>query len=97
MELPQMLWMLDPVLAQAQATEDKRQHILDQLAEMRRQANQPFASEAQDNQAPPPALSAVEAINELGRQADINIMLQNHATRMNALTTNWMNAMNPYR
>ena len=25
------------------------------------------------------------------------ILLQNHATRMNALTTNWMNAMNPHR
>jgi hypothetical protein len=34
------------------------------------------------------------AINELGRRADMSIMLQNHATRMTALTLGQMNAVN---
>jgi len=106
-QLPYMLGILDPVLAQAQAQaqareahdEQTRAHILNRLAEMRRQflqASQPAPAPAPP--APPPGpprdADSIAAINELGRRADISIMLQNHATRMTALTLGQMNAIN---
>ena len=104
-QLPYMLGMLDPVLAQAQAQqahdEQTRAHILKTLAEMRRQilpASQstPAPAPAPPAPSPVPASDAdrIASINELGRRADMSIVLQNHATRMTALTIGQMNAMN---
>jgi hypothetical protein len=114
MELPQMLWLLEPVLAEARVVDVQRREILDRLAQMRQELLQAVKantrpSEADEEATPPqpsetqaparPAAtpqrtSSAAAINELGRQADINIMLQNHATRMNTLTMGLMSAMN---
>jgi hypothetical protein len=102
-ELPSMLEMLDPVLAQAQAQqahdEQTRAHILKMLAEMRQQVLQ--ASQSAPTPAPPapsrvPASDAasIAAINELRRRADMSVILQNHATRMTALTLGQMRAIN---
>ncbi len=108
-QLPYMLGMLEPVLAQAQAQqahdEQTRADILNKLAEMRQQILQasqsPPASQSAPAAAPPapspvPASDAdsIAAINELGRRADMSIMLQNHATRMTAWTIGQMNAIN---
>jgi hypothetical protein len=114
MELPQMLWLLEPVLAEARVVDVQRREILDRLAQMRQELLQAVKantrpSEADEEATPPqpsetqaparPAAtpqrtSSAAAINEVGRQADINIMLQNHATRMNTLTMGLMSAMN---
>lgn len=114
MELPQMLWLLEPVLAEARVTDVQRREILDRLAQMRQELLQAVNANTrpseEDEEATPPQRSEAEAparpaaspqrtssaaaINELGRQADINIMLQNHATRMNTLTMDLMSAMN---
>ena len=37
MELPQMLWLLEPVLAEARVTDVQRREILDRLAQMRQE------------------------------------------------------------
>ena len=52
-ELPQMLWMIDPVLAQAQAIE---------MAEIHRSSLADLRQNAAEGQ--PPALSSAQAINE---------------------------------
>jgi hypothetical protein len=82
MELPQMLWMVDPVLAQAQAIEMQETHR-SQLAELRQTAKA----------GQPAALTEAQAINELNRGAQTAIDLQNFSTQMTANTLNLMAAM----
>ncbi len=83
MELPQMLWMVDPVLAEAQAVEMRQAHRT-QLDEMRQQASQ--GRPAADDQ-------STQAINELNRRANMAVNLQNFSTLMTANTINRMRSM----
>jgi hypothetical protein len=96
-ELPAMLWMLQPVLAQVQANDAWSQAMADHLAQVAaQQAPTPDVS-------PPPATPAAApvpsgdrsaaAINALNHQMDINNMLAAGATRMNFATTTLMHAM----
>jgi hypothetical protein len=80
--LPQMLWLVDPVLAQAQAIEMEEAHR-SSLAELRQQA---AAGQ-------PPTLTSAQAINELNRGMENAVHLQNFSTMMTANTLNLMNAM----
>ena len=83
MELPQMLWMVDPVLAEAQAVE-MQQAQRAQLDDMRQHASR--GRPAADD-------TSARAINELNRQADMAVNLQNFSTRMTAITLNRMRSM----
>jgi hypothetical protein len=79
-ELPYMLWMLDPVLAEAQSLElhqDTRAQI-----------------EATRQQAAPAPNNSGAAINELNRQSQITSSLSNFNTSMTYNTINVMRAMN---
>ncbi len=78
MELPYMLWMLDPVLAQAQALE-LQQHTRARIEDARQQAS-------------PGNISSAGAINELNRQAQRAVGLQNFNVNMTASTINLMRA-----
>jgi len=80
MELPQMLWMVDPVLAEAQAVE-MQQAQRAQLDDMRQHASR--GRPATDD-------ASARAINELNRRADMAVDLQNFSTRMTAITINRM-------
>jgi hypothetical protein len=84
MELPQMLWMVDPVLAEAQAVEMQQAHR-QQLDQLRQQASRgrPSAAEAEGH-----------AINELNRRAAVSVNLQNFGTQMTASTIDLMRAYN---
>src|SRR5262245_25460383 len=82
MELPQMLWMIDPVLAQAQAIEMAGIHR-SRLADLRQRAT------AEQ----PSARSSAQAIDELNRGMQNAVRLQNFSTQMTANTLNLMNAM----
>jgi hypothetical protein len=80
-ELPLMLGMIDPVLAQAiEMAEIHRSS----LADLRQNA----AAEQQ-----PPALSSAQAINELNRGMQSARDLQDFTTKMTANTLNLINAM----
>jgi hypothetical protein len=84
MELPQMLAMIDPVLAQAQTVEmqqGQRAH----LEGLRQQAAR--GKSAAEN-------TDVEAINELNRRAQQAQNLQNFSTTMTNSTIGLMRAMN---
>jgi len=83
MELPQMLWMVDPVLAEAQNVEMQQAHRA-QLEEMRQHASLGRPS-GEDGSA--------RAINELNRQANMAVNLQNFSTMMTATTINRMRSM----
>jgi hypothetical protein len=81
MNLPGMLWLVDPVLAEAQATEmDEAQ--LKQLDDMRGAAK------------PPEDMASAEAINELNRGMNNAIQMQNLTTTMVGNTLSLMSAMN---
>jgi len=83
MELPQMLWMVDPVLAEAQNVE-MQQAQRAQLEEMRQHASQGRPSTDDES---------ARAINELNRRADMAVNLQNFSTWMTANTINRMRSM----
>jgi hypothetical protein len=78
-ELPYMLWMLDPVLAEAQALElhhETRARI-----------------DATRLQAAPAPNTSGAAINELNRRSQVAASLSNFNTSMTANTINLMRAM----
>ena len=81
-ELPQMLWMLDPVLAQAQAIET-RANIVSGLAALRQQASEP-----------PPQLGAAPGQNRTlettPNRSQMTTMLESYSTQMATSTTNLM-------
>jgi hypothetical protein len=84
MELPYMLSMVDPVLAQAQAIEmqeAQRSH----LASMRQQAAQ---------WQPPSHDQELQAMDELNQHAQMTSSLQNYSTAMANSTINLMRAFN---
>lgn len=83
-ELPQMLWMLDPVLAQAQAIETN-QNTAANLAAMRQQAAEGRSA---------PAESEAQALDELSRRGRMTQMLQDHSTMMTNLTIGMMRSIN---
>ena len=82
MELPQMLWMVDPVLAEAQAQE-MQQVQRSQVEELRQ-----IAARGR-----PAALTEAQAIDELNRRQQSAVNLQNFSTQMTANTLNLMAAM----
>jgi len=83
MELPNMLWMLEPVLAEAHAAEvNESTRAL--MASMRQQA----ASAPQAYVAP-----HADPITELDRLAQQRAQLGNFSTRMTGMTIGLMNAM----
>jgi hypothetical protein len=84
LELPQMLWMLDPVMAQAQ-TLAMTQNINANLAAMRQQAAQAQST---------PADSESQALDELARRGRMTQMLQDHSTTMTNLTIGLMRSIN---
>ena len=79
-ELPYMLWMLDPVLAEAQALDDIHHETRARIHATRQQA------------APAPDTSGA-AINELNRRSQIAASLSSFNTSMTANTINLMRAM----
>jgi len=83
MELPQMLWMVDPVLAEAQNVE-MQQNQRAQLDELRQHASRG---------GPSPDDASARAINELNRRANQAVNLQNFSTLMTANTINRMRSM----
>jgi hypothetical protein len=80
MDLPYMLWMVDPVLAEAQAVE-MQETQRSQLDELRATAR-------------PRAMTDAEAINELNRGMQNATNFQNYATQMTANTLDLMSAIN---
>jgi hypothetical protein len=86
MELPYMLWMLDPVLAQAQALE-LQQATRAQIDAARQQATPAPAPAA-------PSYSSAAAVNELNRHADATESLRRFNNSMTTNTINLMRAMN---
>jgi hypothetical protein len=84
MELPQMLWMLDPVMAQAQSIE-ANQNAASNLAAMRQQAAQGRPAQAE---------SEAQALDELARRGRMTQMLQDHSTTMTNLTIGLMRSIN---
>ncbi|HEY2151632.1 MAG TPA: hypothetical protein VGH34_12545 [Vicinamibacterales bacterium] len=84
-ELPQMLAMLDPVLAQAQSIA-MSQAAAAQVTQLRQ-----MATSAAPAYTPP---SFAQASNEVSRQNQMTTSLQAHNTRMADLTVGLMRAMN---
>ena len=85
-ELPQMLWMLEPVLAQAQAIET-RANIVSGLAALRQQASQPTT----------PRLAASGHATEFeatSNRSQMTTMLESYSTQMATSTINLMRPMN---
>jgi hypothetical protein len=82
MELPNMLWMLEPVLAQAHAVE-RNESTRARIAAMR-QAAKPRQGHAG---------SETQAITELDRLSHQRTQLGNFSTSMTGLTIGLMNAM----
>ncbi len=78
-ELPAMLWMLDPVLAEAQNLE-LQEHTRARIAATRQQAA--------------PAYNSQSAINQLNNQAASATRLATFNVNMTANTLNLMRAMN---
>lgn len=83
-ELPQMLWLLDPVLAQAQAAE-MSQTTAANVAAVREQARQ-----GRPDEDPQAALA-----ERLANKAQLTQSLINHSTNMTNATIGLMRAMNP--
>ncbi len=83
-ELPSMLWMLEPVLAQAHAAETQ-EHVRGRIADWRQQASQGQQVSG---------LSSEEAIQELQRRSHQAAQLSNFGTTMANSTINLMHAMN---
>jgi hypothetical protein len=80
-DLPQMLWMVEPVLAQAHALE-MQESTRAQIANLRHQASQAR-----------PADGGAAAMDELSRRAHAANNLANFSTQMNASTMTLMRAM----
>jgi hypothetical protein len=80
MDLPYMLWMVDPVLAEAQAVE-MQETQRSQLDGLRATAK-------------PPAMTEAEAINALDRERQNLVSLQNFSTQMTQSTLDLMSAIN---
>jgi hypothetical protein len=78
-ELPAMLWMLDPVLAEAQNLE-LQEHVRANIAATRQQAGPSYSSQA--------------AINQIEARATQATRLQTFNVNMTANTINLMRAMN---
>ena len=100
-ELPSMLWMLQPVLAQAEINDQWSRSMADQLAQIAAQPPERASGPAPDPAAmpdprPPPAGGSAAAINALNRQMDINNMLAAGAVRMTNATTTLMRAMSQH-
>ena len=86
MELPQMLWMLDPVLAEAQAVEMQQSHRA-QLEDLRQEASrgQPATTDIE-----------AQAIDELARRSQMTTRLQSYSTQMAYSTIDLMRAFNSH-
>jgi hypothetical protein len=84
-QLPAMLWMLEPVLAQAQANDLWSQRIRDHLSTLPEQVNRPTAEPVQDG--------SVAAIRELSQNAVTRQILQTGSTSMANATMDLMRAM----
>jgi hypothetical protein len=98
MALPSLLWMLDPVLAEAQATEALREQILANLSAMRQEASRSQQAGASAEAAPSQPATAdpeIEAIGELSRRSQMTEMFRQYSTQMTASTINLMRAINP--
>jgi hypothetical protein len=85
MELPYMLWMVDPVLAQAQAVE-MQQAQQAQLGWMRQQAAQWEPQNDEDAQ--------LQAIDAFARRSQMTASFQNYSTAMANSTIDLMRAFN---
>jgi len=83
-ELPQMLWMLDPALAEAHAIETQ-----DNV-----RATLTAAREAASRGSPTAAESEARAIDEISRRRRMTDSLINHGTQMTGLTMDLMKAIN---
>ena len=84
MELPQMLWMLDPVLAEAQALE------MQQLHRSQREAMRQEAARGE----PAWSGSEAQAVDELNQRSQMTARLQNYSTQMANSTIDLMRAFN---
>jgi hypothetical protein len=84
-ELPQMLWMLEPVLAQAQAVET-RANIISGLAALRQQASQPPTNQSSAGQA--------KGLDALSNRSHMTTMLESYSLQMATSTMNLMRSMN---
>ena len=85
MQLPYMLWMVDPVLAQAQAIE-MQQAQQAQLEWMRQQATQWQPQSDEDAQ--------LQAIDAFARRSQMTASFQNYSTAMANSTIDLMRAFN---
>ncbi len=81
-ELPQMLWMLEPVLAQAQAIET-RANIVSGLAALRQQASQPPPHQGA-------ASGPVRTLDTTSSRSQMTTMLESYSSQMATSTTNLM-------
>jgi hypothetical protein len=86
-ELPHMLWLLDPVLAQAQAAQ-MSQDTAAKLSSMRQQATAARPADADPQ---------MELAERMANKAWTTNALINHSTNMTNATINLMRAMNPPR
>jgi hypothetical protein len=86
MELPQMLWMVDPVLARAQAIE------MQQAQRSRIEQWRSLASTGQPAQTP--AQTPAQLVKAVNTSAQISDSLARHNVKMTDLTIDWMRAMN---
>jgi hypothetical protein len=83
MELPNMLWMLEPVLAEAHAAE-RNESTRALMAAMRQEAS---------SARPANAASQADPVTQLNRLAQQRAQLGNFSTRMTGMTIGLMNAM----
>jgi len=98
MALPSLLWMLDPVLAEAQASAALREQVLANLSAMRQEAlrGQPAAATAEAAPSQPASADPeLEAMGELARRSQMTEMFRNYSTQMTASTISLMRAINP--
>jgi hypothetical protein len=82
MELPNMLWMLEPVLAEAHAAE-RNESTRARMAAMRKQASSARSANV---------ASQADPITELNRLARHGVQLANFSTRMTGMTIGLMNS-----
>jgi hypothetical protein len=82
MELPNMLWMLEPVLAEAHAAE-RNESTRARMAAMRKQASSARSAKV---------ASQADPITELNRLARHGVQLANFSTRMAGMTIGLMNS-----
>ena len=80
-ELPQMLWMLEPVLAQAQAIET-RANIVSGLAALRQQASQPPSHQG--------VAHGQARLETTSNRSQMTTMLESYSSQMATSTTNLM-------